>query len=205
MADYLAHRDAQAAEVRTPAPVEVAKGPQPQQDLTHDDLQLLVTSMGELTVDETEPNGDSPAFVDAWFDQPAPQTQFLPAPEPDPDALAATLEWEEHVESVISGEAMEQIPPAEAIDPSKAHPRRRATDFGIAEERPAPHLLRRATDERVNNPEIGAKFERRAVENGPVTPSESSDDADDVKPFLPSSPAKYAPEAYSSDSTLSSW
>ena len=91
------------------------------------------------------------------------------------------------------------------IDPTKAHPRRRATDFGIAEERPAPHLLRRATDARVSNGEVVAKSECRAHENGPVNTSEVPGDQDDVKPFLPSSPTKYAPEAYSSDSTLSSW
>ena len=153
----------------------------------------------------THTNGSAPGFVDAWFDQPAPAPQFAPAPEPDPDALAATLEWEEHVEAVISGETVDQVPPAEAIDPTKAHPKRRATDFGIVEERPAPHLLRRATDARVNNPEVGPKSEHRVSENGPSTASASTDEADEVKPFLPSPPTKYTTEAYSSDSTLSSW
>ena len=178
-------------------------------ELTANGVQFLVTSMGELQVDAGESPSDSkadaPALVDAWFDQPVPAPQFAPAPEPDPDALAATLEWEEHVEAVISGETVDQVPPAEAIDPTKAHPRRRATDFGIVEERPAPHLLRRATDARVNNPEVGPKSEHRVSENGPSTPSASTDEADEVKPFLPSPPTKYTTEAYSSDSTLSSW
>ena len=205
LADYMAMRagpsmDAPAAPA-TPAPAAPLTAHH-QGDLNADELQSLTASMGDVMSDVTV---NPTAVVDAWFDQPAPTAQFVPAPEPDPDALTATLEWEEHVEAVIAGEAVEQVPAAEAIDPSKAHPRRRATDFGIAEDRPAPHLLRRATDARVNNPEVGSKSERRASENGPVTASASSDEAEEVKPFLPSSPAKYAPEAYSSDSTLSSW
>jgi hypothetical protein len=205
LADYL-------AQDRTPvveSPVEPERGApvngHASGDLTADDLQLLVTSIDEGNERDKQSSGSAPGLVDAWFDQPVPAAQFLPAPEPNPDALAATLEWEEHVEAVISGESVEQVPPAEAIDPSKAHPRRRATDFGINEERPAPHLLRRATDARVNNPEVGPKSEHRVSENGPSAPSASTDEAEEAKPFLPSPSTKYTTEAYSSDSTLSSW
>ena len=205
LADYL-------AQVTTPvgeAPVDVAPAAavngHDQDQLTANDVQILVTSMDDLNGQTKSSNGTAPAFVDAWFDEPVPTARLAAAPEPDPDALAATLEWEEHVEAVIAGEAVEQLPPAEAIDPSKAHPRRRASDFGVAEGRPAPHLLRRATDASVSNGEVVPKSERRGGENGLVNPSEASDDPEEAKPFLPSSPTKHAPEAYSSDSTLSSW
>ena len=200
LADYLAQDRTPAAE----PPIVDTAPPAAAQPADHVAApKVNGHSRADLTADDV--SADAPAFVDAWFDQPVPAAQFVPAPEPDPDALAATLEWEEHVEAVISGETIEQVAPVAAIDPAKAHPRRRASDFGIAEERPAPHLLRRATDARVKNPEAGSKSERRATENGPITSSEASDEPESVKPFLPSSPTKYAPEAYSSDSTLSSW
>ena len=165
-----------------------------------------VTSTVDDEMQEAETNGDAPGADDDWFDQLAPPVQLVAASEPHPDALAAMLEWEEHVEAVIGGNAIDETAGVVAIDPTKAHPRRRASDFGVAEGRSGPHLLRRATDARVNNPHIVGESEHQAGENGQVNPPEALDEAaDQAQPFLPPSPPKHASEAYASDSTLSSW